>query len=247
MKYLLFFLPTILFGQVPTYNGTSFLGEHNGYYYYKSNNTFNWSGAQEDVKTIDTSFDLISIHTQQEQDFLFSVCPSGMHWIGFTDTTSEGDFIWTDGSPVDFVFWDINEPNNSTAGNEDWTLFGYGHLGSWNDGTNYTWDKYPYLFKVEKIVPPPPPQPKYTEVKIYPTMVNRSVYYKTKVEFPIEYVSTVVKVYLHSESGMLVSYKETVVNDELMEFDLPWVSQSMCYLTVVVGGKKYFEKIIVVE
>lgn len=247
MKYLLFFLPTILLGQVPTYYGTSYVGEHNGYYYYKSNEHFNWSGANEKVKSIDTSFDLLSIHSIQEQEFLFSNIPNGMHWIGFTDTTNEGEFVWTDGSPVDFVYWDVNEPNNSTAGNEDWTLFGYGHQGSWNDGTNYSWDKYPFLFKVEKIVPPPPPLPKFTEVKIYPTLVNRSTYYKTKIEVPKEFLLTTMKFYIHGETGQLVDYRELTITEELVEVPLPWVSESMYYLTVVVGSEKYFERIVIVE
>ena len=33
-------------------------------------------------------------------------------WIGLNDVTTEGRFIWTDGSAVNFTNWAKNQPNN---------------------------------------------------------------------------------------------------------------------------------------
>ena len=54
----------------------------------------------------------------------------GTVWIGFTDKSSEGNWVWSDGSPAKYTHWNPGEPNNS-GGNEN-----YGVLytsGAWND------------------------------------------------------------------------------------------------------------------
>jgi gliding motility-associated-like protein len=50
-------------------------------------------------------------------------------WIGYSDETTEGSFVWYDGSPVVYSNWAPGEPNN--AGDEDCTQI-YPD-GGWND------------------------------------------------------------------------------------------------------------------
>ncbi|CAN5684644.1 hypothetical protein BH11PLA1_BH11PLA1_02140 [soil metagenome] len=55
-------------------------------------------------------------------------------WIGFTDRVSEGNFEWTDGSPISFTAFASGEPNNA-GGVENYVEM-LGSNGFWNDITN---------------------------------------------------------------------------------------------------------------
>jgi len=58
----------------------------------------------------------------------------GSMWIGLNDRTTEGSFVWEDGSLVSFLSWNTSEPNQS--GDEDCTEFiGNNHANAmfWND------------------------------------------------------------------------------------------------------------------
>ena len=50
---------------------------------------------------------------------------------GLGDGVAEGEFAWTDGTPVDFVAWAGGEPNN--AGDEDCVHFAEWAGTLWND------------------------------------------------------------------------------------------------------------------
>ena len=53
-------------------------------------------------------------------------------WLGGSDALTEGDWRWTDGSPVQKPFhWAPGEPDN--AGDEDCMLTHYGQAGQWDD------------------------------------------------------------------------------------------------------------------
>jgi len=43
---------------------------------------------------------------------------SKAYWIGLSDATEEGKWIWDDGSDLDFTFWRGGEPND-WGGRED--------------------------------------------------------------------------------------------------------------------------------
>ena len=70
---------------------------------------------------------LVVINDQSEQDLLRSHSLSG--WIGLSDASQEGNWVWSSGEPVSYTNWNSGEPNNS--GNEDYAQM-YGS-GVWND------------------------------------------------------------------------------------------------------------------
>ncbi|XP_072174986.1 echinoidin-like [Diadema setosum] len=84
---------------------------------------------------------LVSIHSQAEMDFLIALFESvrnkrvtgrQMVWIGLNDLATEGTFVWSDGSDVDYTPWHTDQPND--YGNaQDCVEFGVEYTYKWND------------------------------------------------------------------------------------------------------------------
>lgn len=77
--------------------------------------------------------DLVSIHSAEEQeqiDALVEGIALNEWWIGFSDREDEGEFLWEDGSSVEFENWNQGEPNNTGGGEHCALLTGW---GGWND------------------------------------------------------------------------------------------------------------------
>jgi len=72
-----------------------------------------WYNARAKCEALGTQ--LVKIESAEENDFLKSTYlnTSGVtFWIGLTDQMQEGEWIWTDGSPLGaYVNWD-EDPNN---------------------------------------------------------------------------------------------------------------------------------------
>ncbi|XP_042638610.1 low affinity immunoglobulin epsilon Fc receptor [Orycteropus afer afer] len=73
---------------------------------------------------------LVSIHSPEEQDFLSRHAKKDS-WTGLQDLDVEGEFIWLDGSPVDYSNWRPGEPNNQDPGEN--CMMMVGSSGQWND------------------------------------------------------------------------------------------------------------------
>ncbi|KAM6168132.1 low affinity immunoglobulin epsilon Fc receptor [Erethizon dorsatum] len=79
---------------------------------------------------------LVSIHSQEEQDFLTKHANKEDSWIGLRDLDIEGEFIWMDGSSVDYSNWQPGEPNNADQGEDCVMILG---SGKWNDAFCRSW------------------------------------------------------------------------------------------------------------
>jgi hypothetical protein len=77
--------------------------------------------------------DLVGISDVNENNFVGSVAAasaSGSWWIGLNDVATEGNFVWSNGTPKTFTKWNGGEPNNSS--NEDCAEILTGSY-AWND------------------------------------------------------------------------------------------------------------------
>ncbi|XP_005097625.3 macrophage mannose receptor 1 [Aplysia californica] len=98
--------------------GNTSWSEYNKFCYYISpsdgdNVTKTWFQAR--LTCMDLGGDLISIGSDDENAFITSLVsrhPLGGFWTGLNDLDQDS-FKWTDGSPLSFVSWGNNEPNDA--------------------------------------------------------------------------------------------------------------------------------------
>jgi len=95
---------------------------------------------------------LVTINDAAEEAWLRSVFGSNtLYWIGFTDATVEGTWVWVSGEPVTYTNWDTLEPNNCIppAIGEDYAVLNWNAAtGGWND-----WDhQRPGYYRIDGIV-----------------------------------------------------------------------------------------------
>ncbi|XP_030741533.1 low affinity immunoglobulin epsilon Fc receptor [Echinops telfairi] len=100
-------------------------------YYFGRSKPRKWIQAKHACS--DLQGRLVSIHSSQEQDFLSRHASKKGSWIGLQDLDREGEFVWPDGSPVDYSNWRPGEPNDQGLGENCVMLLGTS--GQWNDAS----------------------------------------------------------------------------------------------------------------
>ena len=112
-----------------------------------------WNNAQANCKSFGAQ--LVKIESSEENEFLtktFLTASASTYWIGLSDQVKEGEWIYTDRSPLgNYTNWRGSNPNNSN-GNQHcghilkgsfslpvqygqytwWYTYG-GYNGEWND------------------------------------------------------------------------------------------------------------------
>jgi hypothetical protein len=99
-----------------------------------------WTAAE--AEAISFGGHLVSITSTAEQDFIEATFLPGssteVYWIGATDATLEGTYVWSSGEPVSFTNWAPSEPDDFGSG-ADYSIInwqfgrGFGALGDWTD------------------------------------------------------------------------------------------------------------------
>ncbi|XP_072046389.1 low affinity immunoglobulin epsilon Fc receptor-like [Amphiura filiformis] len=116
------------------------------YLYFMSSQGLDYRSAIEACE--DLGANLTSIHDEDELLFHRMLAREAKTavWIGFNDLDDEGNFVWIDGSPVDFINWNPGEPNDLyDPDGEDCTNL-YFESGKWNDFPCH-WTSNGYLCK----------------------------------------------------------------------------------------------------
>lgn len=103
-------------------------GSYKGHYYFPTTNAMSWKDAESMAQTIGAH--LATVNDALKNKWLReNFACLGSFWIGLSDETNEGAFIWTSGQPISFVNWNSGEPNNSN--NEDYVQMV--PSGAWSD------------------------------------------------------------------------------------------------------------------
>ncbi|XP_076033567.1 macrophage mannose receptor 1-like isoform X2 [Oratosquilla oratoria] len=133
-----------------------------GFCYLVVNEQMSWSDAN--WHCMEEYSNLVSIHSDHERDLLLKSISDLKEpiWIGLTQRGE--DFGWTDGTAMDFVDWDVGEPNNQGEKCAEM----YIQRGTWNDATCTT--VKPFVCKTPKIVESVPDTPPTSPVKTTPTV-----------------------------------------------------------------------------
>lgn len=114
-------------------------GEHA--YAFCEADILTWHDAQQRCE--DLGGELLIIDDEQENDYIMSHQPhvggefQNLFWIGLSDEESEGDFVWVDGTDVEWTNWSPGQPDNANDAEHCvhmWTGFlDADQPGTWND------------------------------------------------------------------------------------------------------------------
>ena len=92
-----------------------------------------WDSAQYECSCTG-GHSLAKIESVEENTFVNSLLGGEDAWIGLNDKTTEGSYVWTDGSALGtFKPWDSSQPNPDTSDNQDCVKIEGGNSGSWDD------------------------------------------------------------------------------------------------------------------
>ncbi|XP_024917706.1 macrophage mannose receptor 1 isoform X1 [Cynoglossus semilaevis] len=122
-----------------------------------------WGAAREDC--VARGGDLVSIHNQEEEDFLSLYSKASSKWIGLKRNSVEGGYSWSDGTPVSHTNWGHGEPNDHEGREECVEMMSNtnGTQSWWNDlNCDAHQDWICMITKGKTPVPPPvtpPPIP----------------------------------------------------------------------------------------
>ncbi|XP_022111926.1 alpha-N-acetylgalactosamine-specific lectin-like [Acanthaster planci] len=96
----------------------------------------NWAAAEQ--RCVADGAHLASVHSAAENNFVNQMALQGTAggqetWIGLNDLQTENSFVWTDGSPIDYTNWELDEPNDFYPGEDCSHLNHVASNGEWND------------------------------------------------------------------------------------------------------------------
>ncbi|XP_071507011.1 macrophage mannose receptor 1-like [Diadema antillarum] len=131
LAILLLLQPAVVLCQVCA-TGWSLYGDN---CYKVTPDSKNWFEAK--LSCENAGGDLAMPTTQDVNDFMLQLLlasSGGSHWIGVHDVNGEGDFVFSDATPVTNPFWNAGEPNNAGVGEDCVELIS---SGLWNDNDCY--------------------------------------------------------------------------------------------------------------
>ena len=129
--------------------------------FYVYNTPRTWTQARADC--IFHGQDLAWIDSQEENNILTYGIRNdiGSFWIGINDRADEGTWVWANGRPAGFTFWETGEPNDDGGVADCGEMWGtdnghYANNHRWND---IDCEAYTRKYVCRAYMPPSPPSP----------------------------------------------------------------------------------------
>lgn len=88
--------------------------EHRGKFYKVFDEVLSWHEARD--KCLELGGSLATVQNAEVNDFILSLAAKGSndsYWLGASDETREGEWVWTDGRAMTFSNWGGQQPNNA--------------------------------------------------------------------------------------------------------------------------------------
>ncbi|XP_038624590.1 brevican core protein isoform X2 [Tachyglossus aculeatus] len=112
-----------------------------------------WAEAENQCRRLGAH--LARIGTAEEQRFVHERYPE-YQWIGLNDRTIEGDFQWSDGTPLLYENWQAGQPDSYFLSGEDCVVLAWHDGGRWSDvPCNY---HLPFTCRTSLVTCGPPPE-----------------------------------------------------------------------------------------
>jgi len=137
-----------------TLAGFVFMGQLGGSKYFCSLSPSTWSDANNHAQSLGGH--LAIIEDAQENAYLANILTIQSAFIGCSDGVVEGDFIWTDGTPLTYTNWYPGQPNNYQNYQDYCEMLSN---GQWNDQYNHVKLEYIIEIKCNSIVQTQGPAP----------------------------------------------------------------------------------------
>ncbi|KAM8838452.1 macrophage mannose receptor 1-like isoform 2-T2 [Synchiropus picturatus] len=111
-----------------------------------------WFEARDYCRAI--GGDLLSIHSSAE----LLVARHGRAWIGLHIADPGAGYVWSDGSPVNFLHWQEGEPNNHNNAESctEFKIYRADEMGSWNDAHCESYNDWVCQIRAGATPKPPP-------------------------------------------------------------------------------------------
>jgi len=137
-----------------TIPGFIFMGQLGGSRYFCSVNPATWPDAQ--AHAVSVGGNLATVETAAENAYLANILTIQSAFIGCSDGVVEGDFIWTDGTPVTYTNWYPGQPNDYQQFQDYCEMLSN---GQWNDQYNHVKLEYIVELSCNSIVQTQGPAP----------------------------------------------------------------------------------------
>ena len=102
----------------------------NGNCYKQNEDLLTWKDAEK--KCVEFGGHLASVHSDQENNFIFLTSEKAVTWIGGNDLAKEDSWIWSDGSSWSYSNWQKGQPDNARGGGQNCLNIGF-NAEKWDD------------------------------------------------------------------------------------------------------------------
>jgi hypothetical protein len=117
----------------PCLGGAAAVTGANGHCYLVFDDVTTWDAARAACAALGATTHLVTFGAAEENAALVASLGLAHRWTGFTDATTEGDWLWFNGEATTYTNWRTGEPNNGGGAGENCGVIEGNNGGVWDD------------------------------------------------------------------------------------------------------------------